>query len=328
MPNVEQIEKSGDISGLVNAAIQMGNTIGMVFSGQKTLVTVKHSDLSWAKIMPVYSFVNYLYRPFVPLSKELRRTAVCSAYRNHCFRGISIIFFLSTLVYSLGSAAEESEKNVKLEFSKLTEINIHSGLNDVELIATPGEGPFDPDIKIFNSNGNAPFRHMGKIMEIIDEYLGTRDTVLKYMILTSGLSYSPSDWVAIPRDPFSDDDLGGDIFSDEPNSRANDESRIKSIRFFNGDFKGNIATLIFIAKREYSREVDDHPGMTDISVFQLQTNDDRPPGIFKRIVDTRTKKAYCNADAALLAELRVPLPKTYTGTNNVDGCVDGKLFHN
>jgi hypothetical protein len=37
MPNVDQIEKGGDISGLVNAAVQLRNTIGMVFSEQKTL---------------------------------------------------------------------------------------------------------------------------------------------------------------------------------------------------------------------------------------------------------------------------------------------------
>jgi hypothetical protein len=82
----------------------------------------------------------------------------------------------------------------------------------------------------------------------------------------------------------------------------------KSVRFFNGKFKGSPATFLFVstlnAHSSHSVGV-----QANFSVQLLQANQESPPPFeFIKISDFETTERFFNANDALKSELNIPLP--------------------
>jgi hypothetical protein len=221
-------------------------------------------------------------------------------------------------------AQDASVANLRTKLSDLNEIELHPGINPVELFAAPGKA-IDPGVLLFGANANAPFHHPGNILVLFSEFSGSRDSYRTFVVLTDGISPVSNEWTIVPRDLFDDNDHGGDSFTDERANLAGEKNLVKSVRFFNARLDENSVTFIFVAEREFSRGVMDHPGKVHIAAFELQANDERVPAQLRKIADSYTAKSYCHADMALLQELGLGLTKTYVGSQQSDGCTDGKI---
>jgi hypothetical protein len=234
---------------------------------------------------------------------------------------------LSVLHGGAFAANNESAMNVKTKLSSLTEIELKVGVNDVELFAAAGEAT-DRDILLYGNNASAPFHHPGKIIVLSRETLGAWGGYLVYEVVLPGID-NPDAWDVLPRDYFDHKDKGGDSFTDEPSGNLRAEVLVKTIRFFNGTWEGQKATLLVMAKRELPPDLQrtgiDRPGAVHISVYELRASDLRAPGVLTRVADVFTAKKYCNADMALQRELGLPLPPSYPGMMSQDGCDKGEI---
>jgi hypothetical protein len=104
------------------------------------------------------------------------------------------------------------------------------------------------------------------------------------------------------------------------------EQVVASVRFVKAQWEGKRATLAIAAHRDLSNAqslVDAVP--VEFEIYSLVANEQGIPGwpfyYFDRIEHFTSKRRYCNADLALMKELRLPLPDNYAGSNKEDGCI-------
>jgi len=242
-----------------------------------------------------------------------------SSRKSPSISGLFLTAILCALPLERGFAADEDAgAKLRAELSDLTEINIHPGLNEVDLFAVPGVQSPEPDALIFGKSVNAPFHHKGKILKLLSEISQSQDSHYFYTIAIDGIHDYSDEWLIIQRDQFNGNEGGGDFFTDETSRTG---YFWEKIRFFNGNVSGKKSTVIVITRQEASRYWEANiPSPIQIGVFQLQTASVHFPAIFSDIAEITIHKKYCDSDLALWNEMKVPLPKGYTSDQSKDGC--------
>lgn len=99
------------------------------------------------------------------------------------------------------------------------------------------------------------------------------------------------------------------------------EDAISVVKFVWGYEEGRRVPLAVQASRNPQDGVPD-PAETTITIYSMRQNDEvgTTKVYFKPVKEWTAKRHYCNAEMALLDELRIPLNATYQGIRNAGGC--------
>ena len=99
------------------------------------------------------------------------------------------------------------------------------------------------------------------------------------------------------------------------------EDAISVVKFVWGYEEGRRVALVVQASRDPQDGVPD-PAETTITIYSMRQNDEvgTTKVYFKPVKEWTAKRHYCNAEMALLDELRIPLSTTYQGVRNARGC--------
>lgn len=99
------------------------------------------------------------------------------------------------------------------------------------------------------------------------------------------------------------------------------EDAISVVKFVWGYEDGRRVALAVQASRNPQDGVPD-PAETTITIYSMRQNDEvgTTKVYFKPVKEWTAKRHYCNAEMALLDELRIPLSATYQGVRNAGGC--------
>jgi len=100
------------------------------------------------------------------------------------------------------------------------------------------------------------------------------------------------------------------------------EDAISVVKFVWGYEDGRRVPLAVQASRDPKDSVPD-PAETTITIYSMRENDGvgTTKVYFQSVKEWTTKRPYCNAEMALLDELRIPLSATYQGVRNAGGCM-------
>jgi len=169
-----------------------------------------------------------------------------------------------------------------INFSGLTPIPLHSGINPIANIAgdkTRGSISLD-----WRENGNA--------------------WGYSIFMVRAGSSIATN----------GDDDR----FTDRPHTG---EDAITAVRFARGSYNGRTTTLALVADRAIVQSVPE-PAPTTIQVFALVRNEEPlgTPYQFVLVEKIQPQRRYCSADMALKTEIGFPLRRNYDGPRTPDGC--------
>lgn len=101
----------------------------------------------------------------------------------------------------------------------------------------------------------------------------------------------------------------------------NGEDAISVVKFVWGYEDGRRVALAVQASRNPEDGVPS-PSETKITIYSMRANDEvgTTKVFFKTVKEWTAKRHYCNAEMALLDELRIPLSTTYQGVRNAGGC--------
>jgi len=99
------------------------------------------------------------------------------------------------------------------------------------------------------------------------------------------------------------------------------EDAISVVKFVWGYEDGRRVALAVQASRNPQDSVP-NPAETTITIYSMRENDEvgTTKVYFKPVKEWTAKRHYCNAEMALLDELRIPLSATYQGVRNAGGC--------
>jgi hypothetical protein len=99
------------------------------------------------------------------------------------------------------------------------------------------------------------------------------------------------------------------------------EDVITAVRFARGTHKGRTTTFALVADRNIEESVP-NPASTTIKTYALERNKEAlgTPYHFVEVSKLQPKRRYCNADMALKTELKLPLPRDYSGPPTLTGC--------
>lgn len=192
---------------------------------------------------------------------------------------LALIFLLAQM------SAEAADRHFKRRLSHLAEINLESGLNDVRFDSLKLRA------KIFVAQYETGTAFFDRAI---------------YCVTTSpveGPGSKPA-WKVIS---VGDKSCTAD-------RKDEGDNVVDSVRFFNGRLDAEVASIVFIA----SRNIDDPKNSTmadattvTITVYELMSpSPDAATDVpyFQPISQFKTRRFYCDADAALWKELGVTLP--------------------
>lgn len=172
-------------------------------------------------------------------------------------------------------------------------MRLHPGVNTVADFA--GDGRTAQIVEGWRDNGNAHGYHL-------------------YVVLLPTLS-GAQDWNVVG----VDGPHFGDTITDAPHTG---EDVVSSVVFAKGLFDGRQATLLLTATRQWKDSIPE-PARTQIQAYVLRRSDGdvgETQDYFQPVASYMTETKYCNADAALNAELGIPLPRNYAGGDAQTGC--------
>jgi len=170
-----------------------------------------------------------------------------------------------------------TQNQIKNIVQSLTEIKLHSGINNVELKGISMQGQITVAYMQYGSTGS---HNLFLITVQDDDY------------------DSPGTWFIIPTGNNEDETV-----DDAPNDG---EITNKSFRLFNASIQGQPETLLMISS--INGDPMENPASATISVQELRSTGDFPPFEFRPVLEFKTSQTYVNADVALLRELGVPKP--------------------
>lgn len=100
------------------------------------------------------------------------------------------------------------------------------------------------------------------------------------------------------------------------------EDYIRAVMFGRGNLDGKEQTLLLIATRLWKDSVPE-PAVTTFEIFRLADDGitGSTPDYFTPVRSFTSTAKYCNAYMALFQEMKIPLPKDYSGPQNKDGCI-------
>jgi hypothetical protein len=110
-----------------------------------------------------------------------------------------------------------------------------------------------------------------------------------------------------------------EFVTDDPHTG---EDWVSSIVFGRGRINGITQTLMIRATRIWQNSIPE-PAITRFEISKLTPNDNGPgmtPEYFAPVTGFSSTDAYCNAYMAMYRELKIPLPKTYSGNRSRNGC--------
>ena len=109
-----------------------------------------------------------------------------------------------------------------------------------------------------------------------------------------------------------------DYLTDTPHTG---DDMIRSVRFARGVYGGQQTLFVLVATRSIARSAID-PARTTINIYVLAKNDGGlgTPYEFRAQRTFTASSLYCNADAALLTEVGLPLTRSYSGAYTATGC--------
>ena len=119
-------------------------------------------------------------------------------------------------------------------------------------------------------------------------------------------------------------DIGDkDTIEDVPHTG---EDNITSVRFARGEANGPKESLLVVAQRHLASPQSYYDAApTTISYYRLVDASgegvETTPFAFRLEKTVHPKQLYCNSDLALNKEAGLPLPATYDGPSNADGCL-------
>jgi hypothetical protein len=167
-----------------------------------------------------------------------------------------------------------------------------------------------------------PFRAKGKILSLFHA-VREGDYSRSYVVVAEPDNPGSIEWLAIDfQMPSTVDRASGLTVShqvlqlDEYPSGAGN-LKDSSIRFYNGKIDGQRATLIFYATRDFKGVPIDgnarlSPTRISFSLFELQADLQKVPGLFVRVSHFMSNQKYCNTDLAQWQKLGLAMPSEYS----------------
>ena len=227
-----------------------------------------------------------------------RERPTASARENNLLKRLAMAFLCAiaaTAPDHSSFAQDNSIEMLKNKIANLSEIRLSPGVNSVKFNGVDRKIQIiDADFDNGNAHGHRRFFIIAKSNDDTNEW-----EVVPIQMKKAGAF---------------DDTIRDDPFTGE--------SVIKSVRFFNGSYNGELSTLLITAERDLSlAKAYSDPVIASISVFSLlKATEPGPQRYFAPVARAATKQKYCNADAALLKELSISVPRDYAGPNKQDGC--------
>ncbi len=296
-----RVSKPAQIPRNLNGAVHMAMTTSA------TLHARSNTFLAWCRCIMRRSGGSGRAAGF-----DLR--SFCASYLSlfRLQRGILILLLMaasSGVPYGRSFAADDAAKTLKARLTKLTEIALLAGINNVAFRA-------------INADGKAAIRLKAKVLVLELEHAGTAGHAT-YISTTKGDRDYSGDWAIIPIMRSNELDSAVESISDDPHL---EEDAVKVVRFFNGEVDRVPSTILLVAERDLSGNMTSDNGVTSaaptrISVFALHKGK-YPPAFFLLVGEFVTSEKYCDANYSLHNLLSAPLPHGFAapGTSVGNGC--------